>query len=295
MRTVMPAPLRYPGMAADRWWQFEDARVNLNRIEGDADDLLRLALVDFSLLYANDWFVVPVDLAPGGVFFLDSVARRHRRVRRAHVRPALQPLGTARSRVADVRRQPVSTTCSSCRRCSPTASTATPWRRSCCCATRWRTWCGRVERLAPSAPGGGFDRDAAYRLRAGPGAAAARPATGRAALPPRDDRARQLDPVPAGRASTRPSPRCKLQRAAALLDEDGAPGFSRPLGRILEPDARDFSLFEEEVPRAGARVTRAYQYARWVDGSTVLWLGRRKGAGRGEGSSGLRFDRIEDA
>ena len=72
-RTVMPAPLRYPGMAADRWWQFEDSRVNLNRIEGDPDDLLRLALVDFSLLYANDWFVVPVDLAPGGVFFLDSV------------------------------------------------------------------------------------------------------------------------------------------------------------------------------------------------------------------------------
>ena len=40
---------------------------------------------------------------------------------------------------------------------------------------------------------------------------------------------------------------------------------------------------------------RHYQYARWIDGSTFLWLGRRKSTGRGEGSSGLRFDRVEDA
>jgi hypothetical protein len=29
------------------------------------------------------------------------------------------------------------------------------------------------------------------------------------------------------------------------------------------------------------------------DGSTHLWRTRRKGAGRGEGSSGLRFDTVE--
>ena len=51
--TVMPAPVRYPGIAADRWWQFEDARVNLSRVEGDPDELLRPLLVDFSLLYST--------------------------------------------------------------------------------------------------------------------------------------------------------------------------------------------------------------------------------------------------
>ena len=49
----------------------------------------------------------------------------------------------------------------------------------------------------------------------------------------------------------------------------------------------------EEVPRACARITRAWQLARWTDGSTHLWIGRRKQPGRGEGSSGLRFDVIE--
>ena len=87
----------------------------------------------------------------------------------------------------------------------------------------------------------------------------------------------------------------RLRRAAALLDtEDGEVGFSRPLGRVLEPEREDFSLYEEEVPRGGARVIRQYQYARWTDGSTALWLARRKTAGRGEESSGLRFDLVEE-
>jgi hypothetical protein len=37
-------------------------------------------------------------------------------------------------------------------------------------------------------------------------------------------------------------------------------------------------------------VQRSWQQARWSDGSTVTWSGRRKLNGRGEGSSGLAFD-----
>jgi hypothetical protein len=81
-----------------------------------------------------------------------------------------------------------------------------------------------------------------------------------------------------------------LQRRTMLRPETLEP--IGPLGRILEPGG-DLMLNEEEVPRAGTRVTRAYQYARWIDGSTHLWIGRRKEVGRGEGSSGLRFDTVE--
>ena len=41
---------------------------------------------------------------------------------------------------------------------------------------------------------------------------------------------------------------------------------------------------EEEVPRAGRIVQRAFQRARWHDGKTYLWIGRRSETGRGEGS-----------
>jgi len=69
----------------------------------------------------------------------------------------------------------------------------------------------------------------------------------------------------------------------------------RPRGRLLQPMVKDprVTLREDEVPREGARVTRAYQLARWIDGTTHLWLARRKTVGRGEGSSGLRFDTTE--
>ena len=70
-------------------------------------------------------------------------------------------------------------------------------------------------------------------------------------------------------------------------------------GRILEPgrdaEGKALPLQEEEVSREGARVTRAFQYARWIDGQTYLWIGRRKGIGRGEGSSGLHFDILAPA
>jgi hypothetical protein len=80
----------------------------------------------------------------------------------------------------------------------------------------------------------------------------------------------------------------RLQRGA-VLKTDGSLKNVLALRRILE-GGHELSLFEEEVPREGVRVTRSYQYTRWFDGSTHLWVGRRKQIGRGEGSSGLRFD-----
>ncbi len=79
----------------------------------------------------------------------------------------------------------------------------------------------------------------------------------------------------------------RLARGAMRDPDGGAP--VTPRGRILEP-GRPLELYEEEVTRVGARVTRVWTLGRGPDGSTHLWRGRRKSAGRGEGSSGLRFD-----
>jgi hypothetical protein len=85
----------------------------------------------------------------------------------------------------------------------------------------------------------------------------------------------------------------RLKRGALPRIQDGTiEGILEPQGLILDP-GHELFLQDEEVPREGARVTRSYQYSRWVDGSTHLWIGRRKQPGRGEGSSGLRFDVVE--
>jgi hypothetical protein len=95
----------------------------------------------------------------------------------------------------------------------------------------------------------------------------------------------------------------QLQRAAMLriLEGDTAltPEPVRPRTSLLrngleQTPAVKYVLHEEEVPRAGTAVTLAYRRTRWRDGKVWTWLGVHKQTGRGEGSSGLAFDRIID-
>jgi hypothetical protein len=79
----------------------------------------------------------------------------------------------------------------------------------------------------------------------------------------------------------------RLQRARLPI------GLRNPLGRIIaEPGP--YYINEEEIPRAGRIVVRTFQRTRWIDGRVLLWLGRRTLTGRGEGSSGLMFDHLEE-
>jgi hypothetical protein len=55
-----------------------------------------------------------------------------------------------------------------------------------------------------------------------------------------------------------------------------------------------YFIFEEEVPRAGTIAMLSYERTRWSDGRVFVWLRVRRQTGRGEGSSGLRFDEIID-
>jgi hypothetical protein len=86
----------------------------------------------------------------------------------------------------------------------------------------------------------------------------------------------------------------QLQRAQMLRTLFDPPTPIEPRGVLLRYGLPSESYFvhEEEVPRAGAIITRRYQRVRWSNGETYLWLGRRKSTGRGEGSSGLQFDQI---
>ncbi|HEX2929320.1 MAG TPA: hypothetical protein VHV54_06385, partial [Candidatus Binatia bacterium] len=91
----------------------------------------------------------------------------------------------------------------------------------------------------------------------------------------------------------------RLQRASMPRLTDAIPDSRiEPRGSILrtgldkEGDKEAYFLHEEEVPRAGIVVTRAFQRARWFDGKVYIWIGRRKETGRGEGASGLLFDQI---
>jgi hypothetical protein len=57
-------------------------------------------------------------------------------------------------------------------------------------------------------------------------------------------------------------------------------------------DRKAYFIHEEEIPRSGVIVEQSYQRTRWNNGKVFVWFGVRKTTGRGEGSSGLGFDRI---
>lgn len=63
-----PSPVIYPGMPADRYWEFEDGHVNFAGAEAGITDLLRMSITEFALTFGNDWFVAPVRLPVGWLY-----------------------------------------------------------------------------------------------------------------------------------------------------------------------------------------------------------------------------------
>lgn len=297
-----PTRLRYKGMPAPRWWELEDGAVNLDLIDAAPEDLSRLLLLEYGVLYGNDWFQLPVDV-PVGTFttvedmrvmdsFGNETAVGH--TSEATASAADDDTGTA-------------------------AEETPPWR-----LFEFETATGHGLLLPPVVAGllesdpveeVQFVRDElvniAWALEEHVEGPLGRPLD-RHELnqEQRAERGGDEDQFSLPVASVAdveytlatdvpdywlpllpvqgPDSQVEL-RLAELLDGSGR--TSESWGRLLDAD---LSVPEEEVPRSGTAVRQSYQLARWVDGSTHFWRGRRKDPGRGEGSSGLRFDITED-
>jgi hypothetical protein len=70
---LLAQPLRFPGMPADRYWEFEDGAVNLGGMAIEPNDPVRRALVDFATLFGADWFSAPVTVPAGAMTTITSL------------------------------------------------------------------------------------------------------------------------------------------------------------------------------------------------------------------------------
>lgn len=302
VRTIMPAPVRYPGMASNRWWEFEDAQVNLSRIEGDPDELMRLLLVHFALVYSNDWYVAPFEISPGALFRMQSVVVTDtfgERTLVPHYRNLDHPRSDWRlfSPTLTFPPQGGSRPFDDLLFLPPVLATSLhgePIEEVVFLRDELANLVWAVERLVPGVAGNPLNRYEIYREREAQDPPPSPPAA------EGELRYRLASEVPdywipfLPQRIAPPQPDIRLVRGKALRSESGEPAFSEPFGKILEPGREDLHLFEEEVGRAGLQLRRQYQYARWQDGATYLWLARRKGRGFGERSAGLVFDRVEE-
>ena len=299
----LPAPVTFRGMPSSRFWEMEEGAVNLTAVapsaDGASDNAARALVVSFALEYSNDWFLVPLQIDVGSLVFVRSLVVTNSFGEKLLVRHttsvdgpssawamfglsvAQNSASAAAGKFVDGFFLPPAL--------GPTLE-AEPLEDVLLLRDEMANLAWAVERTVESA--------AARRLDRHEQAAATR-----AAPPPRS--IGDADASAPKRSTYRLGtsvpefwiPFLPVQVGQALQLRRGAlPGAQgtgiQPLGRVLDP-GRDLLLRDEEVPREGARITRSFQYARWCNGSTHVWVGRRKRPGRGEGSSGLRFDVLD--
>jgi hypothetical protein len=279
----IPTPIRFPGMPDDRYWAFEDARLSLARIDAATNDLSRLALVDFSTVYGNDWFVFPTPVTAGTIASVDDLIV----VDTFGVQQLIQPAdlsnwamftpsgpGTDRARLV----LPATTA-------SPLTGPVVEEVVFVRDENANLVW--GLEKVVTDAVGDTHDLVAEYAAGVGAGS----PWTEGAEL-----LYRLMTDVPEHWVPFVPVHDEGSLRDVVLVEAVlprpntlGALEIVEPLSSVLK-ELRGTHVHEEEVPPEGVIVRRRWFLARSADGGRHTWAARSVQTGRGEGSSGLEFD-----
>jgi hypothetical protein len=293
---ALPTPVTFKGMPAPRFWQFEDNAVSFPAIDAAPDDLARLFAIEFALIYGNDYFVIPVRLDTGTVSQVTSLVVDDSFGTSLLVDSSETADGAATpwhmfKLAADARGPGASPLQALLLPATTTGDLDGPpletvlLARDEAAAMAWA-----VEKVVPGKGGRPLDRELAAELRKRREA----PAT--------------LPPAPTGALQYRLAtevpeywyPLLPEQTGLRAIDFElgqvalGANPTPSPLGSILAPSA-PLKIVEEELNRASLRVRRYARRVRWTDGSVRAWIAREVDPGRGESSSGLRFDSVESS
>jgi hypothetical protein len=291
--SAIPAPVSFRGMPTPRFWEFEDAQVDFGSVDAGPTDLARMLLVEFSLTYGNDWFVIPVELPVGSLYRCRSLVIEDTFGVRTLLKAASQlsePHASWRMfQQSHTRRSGLPKPASNLFFLTPSllkGMESKPIEEVLFLRDEMANMAWGVERIVESAAEKPLNRFEQEIQTTDPPFQSADPnkLTYKLATKVPDNWVPLL-PVKSDEG-------LRLRRGK-VLKVDGPPEFIAAQGNILQPEVtseRGLRIFEEEIPREGIRVTRHYQITRWHDGSTHLWIGRRKRVGSGEGSSGLRFD-----
>lgn len=312
---MLPTQATFNGMPHTRWWTFEDGRTNFGDVKPDTTDLAKLLLIEFGLVYANDWFVVPFGVPAGTIATVRGVAVTNVFGERVWIGPAgagqdddWQRWAMFLLSVKGKGHEPADLSLvvppAAQKVLDGPALEEVLLARDEMANMVWaieRTIClpsgePRLGREAALETRAYFDA-AAERLLGHPPAPAS--PSERAKVTYRVMRGVPEHWIPFIAVHVPGGTRdVQLQRAAMLRTFEGdqpPPSAVRPRTALLRHglDAgQPYFLHEQEVPRAGIRVTQAFQRTRWRDGRAWVWLGVRKQTGRGESSSGLAFDQV---
>ena len=307
----IPTSIAFEGMPDARWWSLEDRKTDFGAVKPSTTDLAQLLLMEFGLVYANDWFLIPYRIPVGTLARMEGLAVTNNFGERFWLSPAgaglednwhrwsMFDLAAPGSRLADTTLL------------IPPATARTldgePLEDIELARDEVANMVWAVERTIPSVTGvGRSGKDEGRETRQYHEALIA------STSPPPVSYAA---PIFYNAMTTVPEQwipflpvhvpgsvrEIQLQRGRMPRIIPGAPPPAPkvpPRTTLIREGldalpARPYFVHEEEVPRAGILVSQAFRRTRWSGGQAPIWLGVRKETGRGERGSGLAFDTIE--
>ena len=316
--SFIPVPIQFDGMPNTRWWTFEEGRTSFGDIDPDTTEVNKLLLMEFGLIYANDWFLLPQTVPAGTIATVSGLSVTNVFGERIWVEAAGRgadddwqrwAMYTLSTRGTDAIPADLSLVILPA---VPKIQESDAVERVELIRDEMANMVWGIETRLPLAHGGVITGAVAARdtLRyhhrlveaAGPVAPSLPLLKNEAAI-----RYQAMTQVPEHWIPFIPvhivgdTRETQLRRAAMPRIIEGDPSTAavriEPRTGLMrhgldQPVPERYDLHEEEVPRAGVRVTRSFQRSRWYGGQTFIWYGARKQVGRGEGSSRLAFDQI---
>jgi len=310
----IPAPVTFQGMPDPRWWTLEDRKTDFGNVTPATTDVAQLLLMEFALVYANDWFMVPFRLPVGTLARVEGLAVTNNFGERFWI------LADGRGAEDNWHRWAIFQLSSPAVGAEADTSLFVPPATS-------RTLEGdpleevemardevanmvwAVERVIPSLAGlGRSGKDEARETRQYQEqliAATATPPDYVAAIAYLAMTGVPEHWIPFIPVHVANSVReTQLQRSRMLRIMEGDPNPSPvkvpPRTTLMRQgldteDKTSYFIHEEEIPRAGITVSESFRRTRWTKGEAFVWLAVQKQTGRGERYSGLAFDTIVNA
>jgi hypothetical protein len=296
---LIPVPVDFDGMPEPRFWTFEDGATNFAAVTAGKNDLGKLALIEFALVYSNDWSIVPLTVPVGSFTEITtlSIVDSFGKV------TAIPPVSSGSMGNWDQWSYFSLDRIKTGVAAKPDASLFLPqsimkaqeselieevsFIRDEMANLVWA-----IETIVPAPFGRGVS-GREYATKDIPRQADTRLSYLKKTYLPGNW-------IPFMAVSN--AEKKMVLRRGKTLDANNQP--MRPNTSLLRVGinkdntllndgsgkAMVYDIEESEVPREGIVVRKSFQRTRWTNGEVFTWAGFRKGTGRGEGASGLAFD-----
>lgn len=280
----LPTIVSYRGMPNPRFWQMEEGSMDYGKIEQSPAGIVGLLLAEYGLTYSNDWFLLPWPVKTNtlcgmqGILVTDVFGQRNF-VAPANMTPEAQwqqfALFTHSQQNQTAAKQQIFYLPA----VTGAVQSSEPLEKVYFMRDEMANLMWAIEDVVPAQTGGG--RKIISTL-AEPVPENPDPSTWQYIL-----------------GTTVPEhwiPFVAVHKPGSDTEirlQRGRIPNAKPPQCLLLTESQPVQFIEaQEVPRSGVIVERAVQRVRWLNGKTYLWIGRRKLIGRGEGSSGLEFDKL---